>query len=355
MADALLFVVHGGTELTASELAFLGQATQRVATVIFVLTQIDKYPAWREILGRNQALIAQHAPRYQAASWFAVSSRAKTDADLALAGGNAEVAARRLEFSGFPALQEAIVEQVARRAAAVRLANAVHVVTMAVDPLLEMYERRMRSLTLDPGLADELATREAAVRDLADRDAVWRKTLASRLKELESVLQLGFRRSVNDLRAIVEEKISTAGPEDFAELAGDLEDGIRGVWMQLENATREGLSRISREIGGELHNAGAVEVANHMALPERLQRMPAPVVGPRDHVGFFAGVERLMPAYGAGSLAFTVLAVATGGIWIPFFVGIGVTAGLMGRRKRLQQLHEDAPTHSATSTGSPTS
>lgn len=61
-ADALVFVVNGSGELTASELRFLEQATERIAEVVFVLTQTDKYREWPAVLQRNRALLAEHAP-----------------------------------------------------------------------------------------------------------------------------------------------------------------------------------------------------------------------------------------------------------------------------------------------------
>ena len=79
-ADALLFVVNGHTELTASELAFLERATERVSVVLFVLTQFDQAPEWRAVLARNRELIAGHAPRHANAPWFVVNSRARSDA-----------------------------------------------------------------------------------------------------------------------------------------------------------------------------------------------------------------------------------------------------------------------------------
>ena len=71
-ADALLFVLSGETELTALECQFLRDATERIATVLFVLTQKDKYPDWLKVLRKSQALVGVHAARFAGAPWFAV-------------------------------------------------------------------------------------------------------------------------------------------------------------------------------------------------------------------------------------------------------------------------------------------
>lgn len=338
-ADALLFVVNGSTELTRSELAFLQQATERIATVFFVLTQIDKYPSWRDILTRDQELLREHAPRYREAPWFAVSSQMKSDADEAAGRGDADKAQRRLAGSGFTPLLDALTHEVAEQAGQLRLRNALHVVHTAIDPLVLSYERRLRSLSQDPSLVEEVRDAEAALARLQDEDATWRKTLDTRMRELEGVLQLGFRRCVNDLKALADEKINTSSAEALKDLPADLDNGVRGVWMQLENATREGMARVSAELGGQFRQGGEIELAAVLELPERIQRLPGVVYQARDDVGILAGLERIAPTWGTGVVTFGLLTIASGGaLLFPAAVGFGIMAGLAHRRKKRDEL-----------------
>ena len=347
-ADALLFVVNGEHELTASELAFLVQATTRIETVLFVLTQTDKYGNWDQVLQRNKDLIKQHAPRYRDAPWFPVSSRAKFDADEAAVAGHNDVASRRYSRSGFAALAAVLESRISRHSEELRLTNALHVAGTLLEPAVAAHERALRSLEQDPALAGEVKRRELQLSGLRQDDSSWRKILGERIKELEGALQLGFRRSVNDVRAAVEEKINTSGPDGVAEVEADLTAGVRGVWMQLENATQNGLTRIAAELANEFDLAGVDTLAAELKLPDRIHQLPAIVSQRHDGKGFLAVMERVTPAYGAGTLVFTVLTLATGGLALPAIAGLGVVAGIAGRRKHreeLSRMRADATRH----------
>ncbi|MEU9081362.1 dynamin family protein [Streptomyces sp. NPDC048357] len=339
-ADALVFVVNGSSELTASELRFLEQATERIAEVVFVLTQTDKYREWPAVLERNRALLAEHAPRYAAAPWFPVSSRAKEDADAATAAGDRETAAHRLEASGFGPLTEALSGRIAEEAAGLRLANALHVTLSVLAPLAAVQERRLRSLAQDPTLHDEVRGHRDALRALQRSDATWRGNLRQAARELERRLRVGFQRNVNDLRQLAEEKIAaSSGPDLATELPRDLEAGVEAIWLDLDNATRDGIARLVALMEHQCRlDAGPAVAELALARPERLDALPTLVSTGHDNSGALALVERVMPAWGAGGLAATVTALATGGVLLPLAAGFGMIALLSNRRKRRTDL-----------------
>ncbi|TYB45706.1 dynamin family protein [Actinomadura chibensis] len=337
-ADALVFVVNGSMELTRSELTFLTRATERIATVLFVLTQIDKYDNWREILERNRKLLAEHAPRYASAPWYAVSSRAGIEAIAARRSGDEEKAARLEEASGIGELRAMLAERVAPRAQQVRLGNALHVAVPEAERLAAAMERRLRSLEHDPDLEREVRDRRDRLRELQGADARWRRTLARRTRELERRLRLGFQRSVNDLRALAEEKIAvSSGAEVVRELPGDLETGIQGIWMELQNNASAGIRETAAEIGREFADVDA-EVTGDLTLPERLRSLPAMQSSTDDSHGPLAVIERVMPGWGAGTLVMVGLSALTQTLLLPVAAGIGLLALLSGRRKRREEL-----------------
>lgn len=339
-ADALVFVVNGSSELTRSELTFLTRATERIATVLFVLTQTDKYGNWRQILERNRALLAEHAERYAAAPWFAVSSRAELQAIAARRAGDEEKAARLAGMSGIEELRTALTERVAARARQVRMDNALHLAVPQTERLAAEMERRVRSLGQDPELEREVRERRERLRELQGADARWRRTLARRTRELERTLRLGFQRSVNDLRALAEEKIAQSGAADvLAELPGDLEAGIEGIWMELANEARTGMHAVAAEIGHDFADIDA-EVTGDLVLPERLRSLPALLPTADDSRGPLAVIERVMPGWGAGALAAGTLAMLTSTALLPLAAGVGLIALLSGRRKRREELRQ---------------
>jgi predicted GTPase len=134
LADALLFVVNGSSELTDSECEFLKRATDRIAIVVFVLSQTDKYPKWRETLAVNHVLIAKHAPRFADSPWFAVSAGDRFEAMKAATAGKAERAAQLEQRSGFAALEEDLADQIAGHAAELRAQNAAFVARRVRHP-----------------------------------------------------------------------------------------------------------------------------------------------------------------------------------------------------------------------------
>lgn len=352
-ADALVFVVNGQSEFTASELHFLEQATERVQEVVFVLTQTDKYGGWKEVLERNRRLLAEHAPRCAGAPWFAVSSRAKEDADLASAEGPTEsaaqseseadgdpAAAQRLSASGFPPLLAALDERVAARATELRLANCLRAVTSAVAPLAAAEERALRSLRQDPTLREEVRERRDALRALQGEDATWRRTLTRAGRELERRLRLGFQRNVNDLRQMAEEKMASSPPDVLAaELPRDLQAGAEAIWLDLDTAARQGtaelMATMEQACGADAGGAAGAELV--LARPPRLEALPEVVHTDDLNGGWLGVVERIMPAWGAGGLVAGITVLFTSSVVAPLAAGFGMVALLSGRRKRRQE------------------
>ncbi|MFJ4846348.1 dynamin family protein [Streptomyces sp. NPDC088733] len=342
-ADALVFVVNGQSELTASELRFLEQATERITEVVFVLTQTDKYGRWEEVLERNRRLLAEHAARYTHAPWFAVSSRAKEDADLAAAAGDGDdpVAAQRLGLSGFPPLLDALTDRIAARSTELRLENCLHTVTSAVAPLAAAQERRLRSLQQDPALQEEVQRRRDALRALQGEDAAWRRTLTRSSRDLERRLRLGFQRNVNDLRQLAEEKMAASPPAVLAaELPRDLQAGVEAIWLDLDTAARRGTAELAAAMeqvcGGTADGEPGAELA--LTRPRRLEALPAVVHSDDMNGGVLGFVERVMPAWGAGGLAAGITMLFTASVVAPLAAGFGMVALLSGRRKRRQEM-----------------
>ncbi|GAB7105064.1 dynamin family protein [Streptomyces phaeofaciens JCM 4814] len=337
-ADALVFVVNGSSELTASELAFLEEATARIAEVVFVLTQTDKYRSWPQVLERNRELLARHAPRYAAAPWYPVSSRAHQDALTALARGDEERAARHMAADGFVPLRSALTHRVALRAAELRLANIVHVGRAGLAPLAAAEERRLRALAQDPTLVEDIQRQRDALRALQDSDARWRGMLRTATRELERRLRTGFRRNVNDLRQLADAKIaSLSGDELAAALPRDLEAGIEAVWMDLDHATREGVARLTALMEREC-GIGDEESFDGLSRPDRLAALPPLVSSVHDAAGVLGAVERIVPTLSTGVLTVGVTAMVASGVLLPLAAGFGMVTLLSRRRRKRDEL-----------------
>ncbi|MCK9931769.1 dynamin family protein [Frankia sp. Mgl5] len=340
-ADALVFVVNGSSELTASECRFLEQATERIATVLFVLTQTDKYPGWRQVLDRNRALIATHAPRYTGAPWFAVSSREKLDAAAERAAGDGQLADTLLASSGFPALEAALVSQVAARAGALRLAN---VLTVTRPPLAQLAAERaqdLRSLNRDPTLVAEVTRRQQQLKALADQGAGWRGKLTGDVKALDREIRREYQRRVNKLRSLADRKIAEGGPDVLRELPGDLEAGVQGIWMDLETMLRQRITQIVRELGRTFDADGFAGVGVELAMPDGLRTLPSGAAGAAGTAGgpsVADQVERAVTSVGIGALFAKATAFVIGGIAAPVAAGLGIWALITRQRKNREEV-----------------
>jgi hypothetical protein len=267
LADALIFVVNGSSELTASECAFLGQATERVATVLFALTQTDKYPHWRQILAKNQELIAQHAPAFIDAPWFPVSSRLRLDA------ANAPTAERAAELdarSGFGPLVEALTGQLAGHAAELREANAAWAAQRLIARLTADTERRLRSLAQDPALAEELTQRRVKLNQARKAGATWMRSLDARFRKLSTDVGRLYARRISELESSADRMAAEADATTATAVAHDFDAGVRALWADLEAATRDGAVLAATAVAAELGAEGVDALETDMPYPEEL-------------------------------------------------------------------------------------
>ncbi|MFB6892777.1 dynamin family protein [Kitasatospora sp. NPDC056327] len=352
-ADALIFVVDGSSELTRSELEFLARATERTAETVFVLTKTDSHDAWPAVLERNRELLARHAPRHAEAPWFPVSNRARRDAADAAGAGELDDAAELLEESGFEPLDALLRRRIAARAADLRLANVVHVALAALATPLAGQELRMRSLQQDPTLAADVERAEEALRLLQPESAQWRRVLTTGARDLKNTLQLGFRRSLNDVRQTAEAKIATSEPGALAQdFPAELEAQVEAVWLQLDNAARRGLAvleeRVRHECATVLDTAGAdgARPGAELALVGdgsliRAERGAAgqPMVTTKHPDGGPMGViESVIPSLGTATTFSTVVALVTGSVLVPAVAGYAMLAVLTRRRRQRAEL-----------------
>ncbi len=345
-ADALLFVVDGQSELTASECKFLHQATERIATVFFVLTKKDLYPAWEAVLARNLELIRSSAARFADAPWFVVSSRAATEAARA---DSTEIRQRLTELGGFAPLETALRVTVAARAQAIRLANVVQVARPVIRQLGVADEGRRRALQRDPDLLAAVDRQQHELAALRQQDASWRKTLSSQLDRLSRDLQMDATRLVSDLGLVGQHRIAGGGATMLAALQADMEQGVDGIMMELQNLLSKGTARILAEIDKEFATGDFAGAGVRLTYPDRLRALP-PVIVSRATPGNTWVVldDVLNAASGTGMIAAMAGALA-GAVTLNPVVGAAVMAGtgaLLAWRKqsrdKLARYRQDA-------------
>jgi GTP-binding protein EngB required for normal cell division len=303
MADALLFVVNGSTELTKSECEFLARATERIATVVFVLTQIDKYPKWRETLDLDQALIEKHAPRFADCPWYAVSSEYRLDALRQAADGRQERAAMREQRSGFGPLEAELTSRIAGHAAELRAQNATFVARRVLEKLTADQEERLRSLAKDPSLIATIRARKAALDDAARSDATWRRDLDRSFRKLGKESTEFYQRGLIDLQVTSDRWAAEADTSTATQIAHDFDAGLRAVWTDVEGRTREGALAIAGYLASTLGAEGIDALDADMPYPEQLAARNLLLTSEPQAGGLSGRLSRLMPGLSGVSMA----------------------------------------------------
>lgn len=338
-ADALVFVLDGSGEITASELAFLTRASERAGTVLFAVTQIDKHPRWRDVLRRDQALIAEHAPELAGAPWFPVSSRLRLDAVLAGQAGDAGRAVELDERSGFAALEEALNSRVAGRAGQLRAAGAAWLARRTVDALIAAQEQRLRSLQQDRGLIDACSAQRTRLMALAGDRAPWRSTLADGFTRLGRELGRRYQRQLADLQITADGWAAEAGGPAATpdRVAHDLRAGVQALWADLETAAVQGALAVAAQAAAGLAEAGIEADLGGPPTPAQLTELPGLVLT-RDEAkpGLVGVLYRYFPGVSMTSfVGHAMFAMVNPYLLLP--LGVAVGHALYQRRKAQEE------------------
>jgi hypothetical protein len=340
-ADALLFVLDPDSPIKASELRFLEQATDRIATVAFAMTKTDLYPGWQRILADDRELIARFAPRYSDCEWIPLSSPLKFDSELAAKKGDPDRARDLLQRSGFPRLQSFLMDEVAPRRAALQRINTLQ---LAMTTLERMKTRELVKVQTADGestLAAQLKTEQASLVELTKSSAGWPRDLQRGIQRLDFELQNELARRLTDVQRTTDERVAAYDPGLLENLPQDLGDSLQGLWMDLVNEVGQGIAGIYASVAKEFSDEGVDALAADLPYPERLAAIPpiAQVASSADERG---GLAKTLEEYGPVvgpvsvlSMLATQLGLVVAG---PVLAIAGIAAGMMlrGRRKEEQ-------------------
>ena len=230
-ADALIFVLDPEAPISRPERDFLALASERIGSVIFVLTKIDLYMDWETIQLENQRLIASHAARFADAPLLPVSSVDKEDADAA---DDQELR----EASGFGVLERLLREHVVGRAIRLRVWSLAQAVRTALDQL-----EAPEQLTLQTADRGSFEAAAARVREAADEHAKSTRSWSSALssvyqRDVAHPSQLELRRRLRALSADYEQRIASNSPEPDS-LGQQLDAELRGLALELRAMVAE--------------------------------------------------------------------------------------------------------------------
>lgn len=327
-ASAVVFVTDASRELTRSELDFLGAVAEACPRIIGVITKIDFYPAWRDILDLDRSRLAERSlplDLLPVSSPLRRRAVANSDADL-----NAE--------SGFGGL----VAEIQRVVGHSRLVSESAAATDMIAVLGELRaELRARLDVLeDPRRSEqiiaELAAATAAAEQLRTKSAGWQTVLNDGLTDLSSEVDHHLRARFRALGSDADKKLDEADP---AEVWGEFEPWIaaRVASEITENFTL--LREVSDGVASKVAELFATEAAAIHATAGLEPALPAGTAVAPDFAEKSVGARGLTAVRGSygGILMFGMFANLAGLTLLgPVAPVIGVVLG----RKALKEERE---------------
>lgn len=247
-ADALIFVLDASAPLSRPELDFLSKASQRIESVILVLTKTDVFPGWRTILDENRQLLQQFAPRFADHEIIPARSPLVFAAMRRQAAGDGPGADRLLGRSGIPLLVKHLREDLLQRSGSIRAANAHRLALSVLWQLDDGYKAQLATLSGD---TVPLRALQDWQRELAEQKSSaerWREAAAQGFNDVDVKLTRELQEAMVDFGNRFDAEIATAWrPGRQLSFPAELEADLRLVEIALQRRLAECL----RECAGQ--------------------------------------------------------------------------------------------------------
>lgn len=335
-ATALLFVVDASAPFTLGELNFLASIGDRVETIVFALSKVDAYRGWRQVLEADQALLAEHAPRFAGARFHPVSARMY---DLAGKAPNPEAAAMLQERSGVVELRTALADLLVGRSVMLGEANTMRALSSALGTLNVKLENERRALSTGEEEAESLRVRkEELTTERRSSTKGWQVRMRSEIQRTRVENNHEVARQMRDVQSWFRQAIDVADRDRLRDLPAQVDAALQMVSGRISQSVSYRLNQVTETVLGELFTPDELEVirgqfarAGGSAVIVRPADKRPPTAEDKLLVfmgvtgGFSAGKMALLPL--AGAVAAPILLVPT------IMIGLGAGWWLAKTRK----------------------
>lgn len=369
-ADALLFSVSVEEPIGLSELQFLAEASERIDTVVMILTKVDtsadpdamavedraKMRDYVEVLRRAAAQAdgdeeAQEAvrrfERVVDAPFLGVSSRLADKARLRQAAGREDAAASLMARSGLADIESAFDRTLANREL-VRMANVLRLVGHVLARIESEQTAEVRVATGDiVAVEADLKARQAQLEALIGSQARWRQRLAGAVQRIQADLNRVIGREMTRIDRVYREHIDAADKDVdpvMENLSTDLEQSINAAWSGVGQTLAQRLDEAVTKISAEFDLDDIVLELQQEALPSHLREIGVderrdPNAGRVNLVE--DGLPSLLSAGALGSIAAGLLGGIAAPVVLPGLL-LAAPVGYMRYKKRHQvQVRQD--------------
>jgi hypothetical protein len=337
-ATALLFVVDASAPFTRGELAFLHQVGERVETVVFAITKTDQFRGWRQVVEADQALLAEHAPRFAGAPFHPVSARMF---EMAGTAPNPEAAAILRERSGIADLQAALQELVVGRGVMLGEANTLRALATALSGLSAALSAEQRALSTGEDEAEALRVRRDELNSQRRSSTRgWQVKLRGEMQRARVETSHDVGRQMRDAQTWFRQAVDAADRAALAGLPQQVDGALHLVSARVSAGLAERLARVAETALADLFSPDELAVLRaHFARGDQ----PPVVLRPpdrrpptaEDKLLVFMGLSGGM---GVGRIAALPLAglgvAALNPVVLPVTIVLGLGAGWWMARTR---------------------
>jgi hypothetical protein len=326
-ATALLFVVDASAPFTIGELNFLATVGESVETVVFALSKVDAYRGWRQVLAEDQALLAEHAPRFAGATFHPVSARMY---EMAAKAPSPEAAAMLRERSGVDELRAALESLIGGRSAMLGEANTMRALSTALTELQVRLEAEKRALSTGEDEAEKLRSRkDELTSERRSSTKGWQVRMRSEIQRARVENNHEVQRQMRDVQSWFRQAIDAADKDKLPELPPQVDAALQMVSGRISQGVAYRLNQVAETVLGELFTPDELAVirAQFARTGQPIMVRPVEKRPPttEDKLLVFMGVTG---GFSAGKLAVAPLVGILGGpiLWVPT-VAIALGAG----------------------------
>lgn len=249
-ATALLFVVDASAPFTAGELNFLATVGESVETVVFALSKVDQYRGWRQVLEADQALLAEHAPRFAGATFHPVSARMY---EMAAKAPSPEAAAMLRERSGVDELRTALTSLLAGRSAMLGEANTMRALSTALAELQVRLEAEKRALSTGEDEAEKLrARKDELTTERRSSTKGWQVRMRTEIQRTRVENNHETGRQMRDVQSWFRQAIDAADRDKLRELPPQVDAALQMVSSRISQGVAYRLNQVAEVVLGEL-------------------------------------------------------------------------------------------------------
>lgn len=257
-ATALLFVVDASAPFTTGELNFLASVGERVETVIFALSKVDQYRGWRQVLDADQALLAEHAPRFAGAKFHPVSARMY---EMAGKAPNPDAAGMLRERSGVDELRTAMQELLVGRSVMLGEANTLRALSTTLAEQRVKLDAERRALSTGEAEADALrARKEELTTDRRSSTKGWQVRLRSEVQRMRLENNHEVSRQMRDMQSWFRQAIDSSDKDTLATLPAQVDAALHLVSGRISAMLGARLNQVTDVVLGELFQPDELEV-----------------------------------------------------------------------------------------------